>query len=339
MSNGCRMDERQGKIHTGRGVGDGREKGRAGWWNGLGNNGLEFEHFLFTGKVGGVEAGSGDGAHLDVVAGEAGVLVVGFLFGGELFTGDDAAGEGGEFFGGHGVGLADEDDAAGNGVAVVVEGKVEAAEHAGLLAEGKLEVEGDEVELRGDGLAEGEVEILMVVDDARAPLDGAVSAEAGDAEGGGVGGRDDEVRLDFEGVGGGGEAVALVYAGVRGGFVGGGMPGFGERLFDGDGGGRGGGGEGLQAEKHVGDGSEEPFAGDVVDEGKGFVEGVVGVGVGGTGEEGGEDGGVDGGEDAWGHGESGGDVFHFGALEAEAGDGVVDGLEVFSHGCCVFIVT
>ena len=66
----------------------------------MGNSGLEFEHFLFTGEVGGVEAGSGDGAHLDVVAGEAGVLVVGFLFGGELFTGDDAAGEGGEFFGG-----------------------------------------------------------------------------------------------------------------------------------------------------------------------------------------------------------------------------------------------
>ena len=40
-------------------VGDGREKGWAGWWNGLGNSGLELEHFLFTGEVGGIEAGSG----------------------------------------------------------------------------------------------------------------------------------------------------------------------------------------------------------------------------------------------------------------------------------------
>ena len=31
MSNGCRMDERRGKIHTGRGVGDGREEEWVEW--------------------------------------------------------------------------------------------------------------------------------------------------------------------------------------------------------------------------------------------------------------------------------------------------------------------
>ena len=70
-------------------------------------------------------AGRGDGAGFDEVARLAGVVVVGALLVGQLVLGDELAFQFQEVVHGGAVRVFDEEDAAGYGVAVVVQTEVE----------------------------------------------------------------------------------------------------------------------------------------------------------------------------------------------------------------------
>lgn len=197
--------------------------------------------------------------HFDIVTGLASVLVVNLLFRGELVFGDDAAFQVGKVFCGNCFRLFDQHDAPGDGIAVVVQCQIKSPQHAGVFPEGQLQVEGDQIELGRGGFAERDVKVLVVVDDARPPLQGAVGTQASYPDGMPVWRRYNQVRFHFQGIGRGGQAVTLVNTCVIADFRYGKPDTFGKGFFNGKGDFRDGRAIVLQLPEHVGQAGEQPF--------------------------------------------------------------------------------
>lgn len=108
---------------------------------------LDFQHPLLPFQVFLVQQGRGDGAGFDEVARLAGVVVVGALLVGQLVLGDELAFQFQEVVHGGAVRVFDEEDAAGYGVAVVVQTEVEPFEQVGKVVHGQLQVDGEQGQL------------------------------------------------------------------------------------------------------------------------------------------------------------------------------------------------
>lgn len=104
---------------------------------------LDFQHPFLPFQVFLVQQGRGDGAGFDEVARLAGVVVVGALLVGQLVLGDELAFQFQEVVHGGAVRVFDEEDAAGYGVAVVVQTEVEPFEQVGKVVHGQLQVDGN----------------------------------------------------------------------------------------------------------------------------------------------------------------------------------------------------
>lgn len=123
---------------------------------------LDFQHPLLPFQVFLVQQGRGDGAGFDEVARLAGVVVVGALLVGQLVLGDELAFQFQEVVHGGAVRVFDEEDAAGYGVAVVVQTEVEPFEQVGKVVHGQLQVDGEQGQLGRLAFVEEDIGILVV---------------------------------------------------------------------------------------------------------------------------------------------------------------------------------
>ncbi len=123
---------------------------------------LDFQHTLLPFQVFLVQQGRGDGAGFDEVARLAGVVVVGALLVGQLVLGDELAFQFQEVVHGGAVRVFDEEDAAGYGVAVVVQTEVEPFEQVGKVVHGQLQVDGEQGQLGRLAFVEEDIGILVV---------------------------------------------------------------------------------------------------------------------------------------------------------------------------------
>ena len=123
---------------------------------------LDFQHPLLPFQVFLVQQGRGDGAGFDEVARLAGVVVVGALLVGQLVLGDELAFQFQEVVHGGAVRVFDEEDAAGYGVAVVVQTEVEPFEQVGKVVHGQLQVDGGQGQLGCLAFVEEDIGILVV---------------------------------------------------------------------------------------------------------------------------------------------------------------------------------
>ena len=123
---------------------------------------LDFQHPLLPFQVFLVQQGRGDGAGFDEVARLAGVVVVGALLVGQLVLGDELAFQFQEVVHGGAVRVFDEEDAAGYGVAVVVQAEVEPFEQVGKVVHGQLQVDGGQGQLGRLAFVEEDIGILVV---------------------------------------------------------------------------------------------------------------------------------------------------------------------------------
>ncbi len=123
---------------------------------------LDFQHPLLPFQVFLVQQGRGDGAGFDEVARLAGVVVVGALLVGQLVLGDELAFQFQEVVHGGAVRVFDEEDAAGYGVAVVVQTEVEPFEQVGKVVHGQLQVDGGQGQLGRLAFVEEDIGILVV---------------------------------------------------------------------------------------------------------------------------------------------------------------------------------
>ena len=118
----------------------------------------------------------GGRAGFDEVARLAGVVVVGALLVGQLVLGDELAFQFQEVVHGGAVRVFDEEDAAGYGVAVVVQTEVEPFEQVGKVVHGQLQVDGGQGQLGRLAFVEEDIGILVVVEDSSAEVGGVVGA-------------------------------------------------------------------------------------------------------------------------------------------------------------------
>jgi len=123
---------------------------------------LDFQHPFLPFQVFLVQQGRGDGAGFDEVARLAGVVVVGALLVGQLVLGDELAFQFQEVVHGGAVRVFDEEDAAGYGVAVVVQAEVEPFEQVGKVVHGQLQVDGEQGQLGCLAFVEEDIGILVV---------------------------------------------------------------------------------------------------------------------------------------------------------------------------------
>ena len=129
---------------------------------------LDFQHPFLPFQVFLVQQGRGDGTGFDEVARLAGVVVVGALLVGQLVLGDELAFQFQEVVHGGAVRVFDEEDAAGYGVAVVVQTEVEPFEQVGKVVHGQLQVDGEQGQLGRLAFVEEDIGILVVVEDSSA---------------------------------------------------------------------------------------------------------------------------------------------------------------------------
>lgn len=123
---------------------------------------LDFQHPFLPFQVFLVQQGRGDGTGFDEVARLAGVVVVGALLVGQLVLGDELAFQFQEVVHGGAVRVFDEEDAAGYGVAVVVQTEVEPFEQVGKVVHGQLQVDGEQGQLGRLAFVEEDIGILVV---------------------------------------------------------------------------------------------------------------------------------------------------------------------------------